>query len=550
MSFRSSVRVRGLVGVAVGVVVGSAALTGVPRGVALGASQAPPPLPNPETARVELGRRLFFDPAASRTGTRSCADCHDPAHGYSDVDAISRDARGPTPRRSQSLVDCVDSPVMDWLGALARIEDVVAARTEPITPTPKPTRPPYYGGVITPSDPSIQFVSPAVPDSELPLPHDVLADGGRYRTAFLAAFGEATPTAGRVVTAISAYCKSIRSGESAYDRFAAGDATALSASAQRGLALFRGRGACAACHTMEGRRPTFTDYEFHDVGLASAAVVAATRHHGFKTPTLRDVAARGPFMHDGSLATLADVVRYFLSGDEGLPERDARMPTYRATNEDVADLVAFLESLTSSTRPGAPRMTWSTRATHTRLRILNAEGEPLADWPVVLEPAGDAMPGAPAKPPSLHLTTDDGGYVSFVPPPTTHTRIVLEGGLQPVGGCWIPDTCTEAKVTVPVAGIGRLRVTMPASLPAPEMLALTHEGATFFPERQEARTFLRREAAARAGENVVVVYAGVIRTDVKSAAKLELPPGVTLVGNATSKVTLYAGNTVAVRFAN
>ena len=340
-----------------------------------------------DSQRVELGRRLFFDPVVSRTGMRACADCHDPEHGYGDEAAISRDARGPTPRRSQTLIDCANSPSMDWHGAFDRMEDLVAARTEP---SPRSAAPPYYGGVVTPADPTPNFVSNTVPDSQLPLSCDVLAAAGRYRRAFAAAFDGSTPTASRIVTAISAYCRTIRSGTSDYDRFVAGDAAALSAQAQRGLDLFRGRAGCVTCHKMSGQRAAFTDYAFHEVGIPEIAASPTTLtvrtpqgvtvtvaiptlgppvgaaaptapafpggpvpHPGFKTPTLRDVALRPPYMHDGSLASLEDAVRFFLA----MPSEDATSPeaTSPWTDDDVGDLVAFLTSLTSRSRPGAAR---------------------------------------------------------------------------------------------------------------------------------------------------------------------------------------------------
>jgi cytochrome c peroxidase len=535
---------------------------------------------SPESARVELGRRLFFDPAASRTGTRSCADCHDPDHGYSDVEALSRDARGATPRRSQALVDCADSPTMDWLGAFNRIEDVVAARTETSATSGKPV---YYGGVITPTDPSLQFVASNVTDADIPPPHESLADSGRYRSAFMAAYTESTPTAERVVGAISAYCRSIRSGQSAYDRFAAGETRALSNSANRGLELFRGKAGCASCHLMNGPRAAFTDYKFHQTGLPEVEVspvgavspidvaallrdVAAgslkgtavtfpttvraapvpTPRGGFKTPTLRDVAQRGPFMHNGSLTSLEEVVRFFLMGRSA--ESDEPSPGYDASDAEVDDLVAFLKSLTSATRPGAAHVAWSQRATTTRLRFVDANGEALAKWPVVLAPAGDVLPGAPAVCDELRLVTDADGWVSYVPPLTTHVRLVLEGGLQPEGGCWIPDVCKEARLSIPICGTGHLRVNLPAGEAVPEMLELVHDGAKFFPDRRRARTLLRKEAIVETGGRSIVVYAGLVRTDVDPASTLIVPPGLTSGGLPTVKLTMGPTSTTSVRF--
>jgi len=555
-------------------------LLGVGMGV-VSAGSEPGSVPQGDnTQRVELGRRLFFDPVVSRTGMRACADCHDPVHGYADEEAISRDARGPTPRRSQTLVDCVNSPSMDWHGAFERMEDLVAARTEA---SPRSAGSVYYGGVVTPFDPTPNFVSNLVPDSQLPASCDVLADAGRYRRAFAAAFDGSTPTASRIVTAISAYCRSIRSGTSDYDRFVAGDATALSTPARRGLELFRGRAGCATCHKMTGQRAAFTDYAFHDVGIPEIAAplsilsVPALRglsatvvipalgppiippalappavpggpipHPGFKTPTLRDVALRAPYMHDGSLATLEDAVRFFLAMPTAGAESPEAAPAW--TDGDVGDLVAFLSSLTSKSRPGAARQAWSLRASTTRLRFADAKGDPLAGWPVDLVPAGDDMPGAPSERVPLHLVTDARGWVSFTPPPTTHVRIVLEGGLLPEGGCWIPDTCTESRIVVPIRGLGRLCVTLPLDAPVSPYLELQHEEATLRPERKTPFTLLRRECVVHAVDRVVAIYAGVIRSDVAPQATLVVPPGLACEGKDEVPVTLLNDSTVAVRF--
>ena len=578
------VRVAGLV------TLGAAALAAGPLDVGAADRVAPPRL-SPESSRIELGRRLFFDPAASRTGTRSCADCHDPEHGYADVEPISRDARGAAPRRTQTLVDCVDSPTMDWLGAFNRIEDVVAARSEtgPDSPTP-----PYYGGVVTPSDPSIQFVSPTLANGQIPLPHEVLTASGRYRSAFDAAYSEATPIPERVIGAISAYCRSIRSGESAYDRFVAGDETALSESARRGLELFRGKAACAACHLMEGKRATFSDYRFHNTGLpevagtpapaappalaarlgsilrragvrdlpptpgpSSAAPPApaiptpptvATPRGGFKTPTLRDVAERAPYMHNGSLRSLEDVVRFFLPGREGANRTDVMMPTYAATEDDVADLVEFMKSLSSGRRPGLAHVAWSQRARRTQLHVVDARGRALARFPIVLTAAGDRLPGAPKQRETLRLVTDGDGWASYVPPLSTHVRVVLEGGLQPEGGCWIPDTCSSTRITLPITGTGHVRVTMPADAPVPETLELAHSGATIFPDRREPKTTLRRDAVVESGGAKIAVYSGWVRTDVNPISILKMPPGFTSWGKNFERIELTPATTVPLRF--
>jgi cytochrome c peroxidase len=482
--------------------------------LALGAG-GPPSRPKPEErAIVELGRRLFFDPVASRSGMRSCAACHDPMHGFSDSRKLSLDARGSTTRHTQTLVDCADSPSMDWDGQLHKISDVVRARISlPRTRTSPQERPaPVYYKPAPPVTPSDVFVSALVPDTALPLPHEAMSAAGRYRSAFEAVFGAGEPTHERIVQALTAYCRTIRSGESAYDRFAAGDQSALNESARRGLDLFQGRAGCVRCHSMEGPRPKFTDYGMHRIDLSSVRPGSAGLALA-KTPTLRDVAERGPYMHDGSIKTLDAAVRFFFGWGE-----DGKAPA--SIEQDVSDVVEFLRALTSDERPGKAQVAWSHRVRQTRLRFVDANDKPLANWPVTLAPAGDAMPGSDTLAP-LRLVTDAEGYVAYAPPPTTHARIVLEGGLVPEGGCWVPDSCRFALVHVPIRGFGRVRVNFTNGVTAPASLVLVHEGETYRPNMEKPTTTLRRDPdAADDSDPSVVTYVGWIRSDVTTSTLL------------------------------
>ena len=158
------------------------------------------------------------------------------------------------------------------------------------------------------------------------------------------------------------------------------------------------------------------------------------------------------------------------------------------------------------------------------------------------------MPGAPRGRAPLHLVTDARGWVSFAPPPTTHVRMVLEGGLLPEGGCWIPDTCTEGRVVVPIRGTGRLTVSLPLDAPVSPYLELQHEKATLRPERKTPFTLLRREGVVRVGDRQIARYVGVIRSDVDAQATLVVPPGLACEGKDEVPVTLVDDSTVAVRF--
>lgn len=245
----------------------------------------------------------------------------------------------------------------------------------------------------------------------------------------------------------------------------------------------------------------------------------------FKTPTLRDVARRGPYLHDGSCADLAAVVRFYLSGRITAPTLDPKMPDYRASDAEVADLVAFLRALTSEEAPGTAPAAWNARAPATTLRLVDADEKPLAGWALEIEPAGAVLPGPPAR--SLHLQTDAQGRASYVPPATTHVRLGLPHGLQPEEGCWVPDTCREAEIVVPVRGRGRLEVVARAGLVLPEVVELEHPQARTWPDHRIPRTTLRLEDVRGPPGSRIATYAGPIRTDVPIESVLVAPAGLT-----------------------
>src|SRR5262249_30286179 len=150
----------------------------------------------------------------------------------------------------------------------------------------------------------------------------------------------------------------------------------------------------------------------------------------FRTPSLRDVARRGPWMHDGSMKALADVVRHYANGAVPDPHLDPLLVKgFDASKQDVEDLVAFLETLTSDFRPGlAPDC--AIRAKTTRVRLLDDAGRPMAGLHVRAVPAGDGLPGdVPLTSPELDLRSDEEGRIEFAPPRRTHTRLVLPEGL-------------------------------------------------------------------------------------------------------------------------
>lgn len=176
-----------------------------------------------------------------------------------------------------------------------------------------------------------------------------------YRDQFKKVFGTEDLTIDHVAMAIASYERTILSGNSPFDKYQAGDKTALSEAAQRGLALFNGKANCFRCHTGFN----FTDEGFHNIGVGwdsekkefkDTGRYQVTKEQGdkgaFKTPTLRNIAQTAPYMHDGSEKTLEDVVEYYDRGGTPNPYLAAEVKPLNLTAEEKKDLVAFLRSLT------------------------------------------------------------------------------------------------------------------------------------------------------------------------------------------------------------
>jgi cytochrome c peroxidase len=279
---------------------------------------------NPLTAeKIALGKQLFWDKRWSRNGTLACVSCHDPGHGWADPRPLSVRFDGkPTTRHSPTLVNRLFSDAQQWSGARESLEEQ-ALKASDQTP-----------------ELLVKNLG-AIPE---------------YQAAFRQVFGtELTPDG--VAKAIAAYERTILSGNSPYDRFRAGDTAALSAVARRGLALFEGKARCVTCHTGFN----FTDESYHNLGvgmdrpnpdLGRHAITKWEEHRGaFKTPTLRDVARHPPYMHDGSVASLAEVVALYNRGGTPNPWLSGEIRPLGLSADEQADLLAFLEALTGQVAP-------------------------------------------------------------------------------------------------------------------------------------------------------------------------------------------------------
>jgi cytochrome c peroxidase len=304
----------------------------LPRGL------PPPPLPavrTPSPASVALGRRLFSEQRLSRDGRVSCATCHDPARAFTDgrTVAVGVEGRAGT-RNTPTLLNAVYRSFVTWDGlvpstfgqvrrALHGYEEMDLDRSDPVRP---------------------------------------LDDDPGYREAFRALTGRAHVEGDDVALVLTDYVRTLLSGGSAFDRyFFAGERTALTADARRGFELFRGKAGCAACHAIGPTYALFSDGGLHNTGVGyqpalqylgyagDGLEVNFARFNPFKgeyvTPSLRDTARTAPYMHDGSLATLEDVVAYYDRGGTPNLFLDQRLRPLGLTPREQAELVAFVRSL-------------------------------------------------------------------------------------------------------------------------------------------------------------------------------------------------------------
>ena len=312
----------------------------------LGLPNVPFPADNPPTAEtIALGRDLFYDPKLSRDRTVSCSTCHDPQSGFSDGKAVSIGVgaqRGS--RNAPTILNAAFNSLQFWDGRASSLE---AQALEPVT---NPVEMAH----------TLEGLERAL--------------SGTYNARFERAFGPGKITADKVSKAIAAFERNLISGNSPFDRyFFGGDKTALSAAAARGLEIFRDpkKGNCATCHTVSDTYALFTDNKFHNLGvgvdsqgeltdLGRFPVTKQDADRGaFKTPTLRDVALTPPYMHDGSLKTLKEVVDFYVGGGTSNPFRDKEIkPLDYLSGQDRADLVAFLESLTGETPASVGEFWW------------------------------------------------------------------------------------------------------------------------------------------------------------------------------------------------
>jgi len=341
-------------------------------GTLLGLPPTPVPAQNPQTEdKVALGKKLFHDKRFSSTGEVACANCHDAEKAFTDSPlSVSEGIQKKTgTRNAPTVVNAAYMKSMFWDGRSPDLED--------------------------------QALHPFLNPVEMALPsHDpilkIVRTDPDYAKAFQAVFAKAAEaiTMKEVTQAIAAFERTIVAGNSPFDRYYfGGEAKTLTDAQKRGLELFVNKGRCVSCHVIEQTQALFTDNRFHNVGVGINAIqkdVPELAHEflrakasasevdvkvltdkrsselgrfalsrtfddlgSFKTPTLRNIAATGPYMHDGSLKTLRDVVVHYNNGGvtrAGDPVNDFLSGGIRPlnlTDAEIDDLVAFMEALTS-----------------------------------------------------------------------------------------------------------------------------------------------------------------------------------------------------------
>jgi len=308
--------------------------------VAITAPLGLPPIPippdNPPTAEtIALGRKLFYDPRLSIDNTVSCSTCHNPLMAFSDGKQVAEGVRKQKGKRNApSLLNAVYREGFFWDGRSPTLE---AQAAEPVK-------------------------NPLEMAHTLAGVEQKLNSDTRYRVEFEKAFGPGPITYEEVGKAIASFERTLLCANSPFDRYFYGhDESAITGSAKRGFEIFRnpGEGNCATCHTIGDRYALFTDNKFHNdsvgptaqnddpIDLGRYAVTGTDADKGaFRTPSLRNVALTAPYFHDGSRATLEDVVNFYARGGNPVRYRDKELQPLWLTGQDRADLVAFLRSLT------------------------------------------------------------------------------------------------------------------------------------------------------------------------------------------------------------
>jgi cytochrome c peroxidase len=293
--------------------------------VPLGLAPRPVPTDNPLTeARVQLGRKLFFDPILSADQSVACASCHQPKHGFASAEARPRGIRGQQlARRAPTLFNRAYGTAFFWDGRVGSLEEQALRPIE----------------------------DPAEMGSTVADTVQRLRTNPQYAAQFATAFDDGV-TATNLARALAGFQRVLLRGNSRVDRFRRnGEHAALSPEERSGLWLYESKARCWRCHT----GANFTDEGFHNTGvswdkepadLGRYAVTKKDEDRGkFKTPTLRGVGLATSYMHDGSMRTLEEVIEFYNRGGIANPNRDPGLAPLGLSTQQMRDLVAFLKAL-------------------------------------------------------------------------------------------------------------------------------------------------------------------------------------------------------------
>lgn len=281
------------------------------------------------SAKVELGKKLFFDPRLSRDGSISCASCHNPALGWSNGLPTSVGFKGNVLRRAApTIINSRFNKLHNWDGSARSLEQQALG----------------------------PLISPAELNADLPLVTEWLQQTPGYADLFQLAFPTRAIGPDTITEAIAAFEKTIVSNNTPFDQWIKGEHNAMTEQQVRGFRVFmdKDKGNCEICHSA----PNFTDNSFHNIGLKSFSQPDADNGRyelipvevlkgAFKTPSLRDVTLTAPYFHDGSAATLSDVVEHYVRGGDVQDNLSPDISPLDLTDSEKADLISFLHALES-----------------------------------------------------------------------------------------------------------------------------------------------------------------------------------------------------------
>lgn len=283
----------------------------------------PSPQSNPLTAeKIALGKTLFFDARLSRDKGMACATCHAPDKHWSDARILPLRADGiANARRTPTVLNSAWLAALMWDGRANSLENQAVL---PIT---------------TAHEMNFDMAALVQRLHEIP----------GYQPLFQQAFGDSEITPTRVTQSLASFQRTLVSREAAFDRWVAGDDLAISEEAKQGMALFTGKANCVACHSSW----RFTDDSFHDIGLKTADLGRGSKvppevtlmQYAFKTPSLRDLPINGPYMHDGSMHSLQQVIQHYVDGGIKRKSLSNEMKKFQLSETEVGYLVEFIKTL-------------------------------------------------------------------------------------------------------------------------------------------------------------------------------------------------------------